>query len=163
MIEQSRPDPYFQESSKSPQKQLNWSLASRPRKTLVQVAGNPRQGMTQQKKVNLINRTFFPRHKSARTPHVLPRLRHAAVVVVGQFPGARATRNPTSAAMDLKSMIHEAKSREMGLYAKFQEYDSNGSGFLDEVRVEGRVALWDVPPCVREVHLGGEQRAYARA
>ena len=88
---------------------------------------------------------------------------HAAVVVVGQFPGARATRTPTSAAMDLKSMIHEAKSREMGLYAKFQEYDNDGSGFLDEVRVEGRVALWDVPPYVREVHLGGEQRAYARA
>jgi len=119
--------------------------------------------MTQQKKVNLMNRTLCPRHKSARTPHVLPRLRHAAVVVVGQFPGARATRTPTSAAMDLKSMIHEAKSREMGLYQKFQEYDNNGSGVLDEVRVEGRVALWDVPPYVREVHHGGEQRAYARA
>ena len=119
--------------------------------------------MTQQKKVNLRIAHFVLGHKSARTPHVLPRLRHAAVVVVRQFPGARATRTPTSAAMDLKSMIHEAKSREMGLYAKFQEYDNDGSGFLDEVRVEGRVALWDVPPCVREVHLGGEQRAYARA
>lgn len=120
-------------------------------------------GMTRQKKVNLAIAHFVLGHKSARTPHVLPRLRHAAVVVVRQFPGARATRTPTSAAMDLKSMIHEAKSREMGLYQKFQEYDADGSGVLDEVRVEGRVALWDVPPYVREVHLGGEQRAYARA
>ena len=70
---------------------------------------------------------------------------------------------PTSAAMDLKSMILEAKSREMGLYEKFQEYDADGSGAIDEVRMDGRVALWNVHQDVREVHLGGGERAYARA
>ena len=65
--------------------------------------------------------------------------------------------------MDLKSMIHEAKSREMGLYEKFQEYDADGSGAIDEVRMDGRVALWNVHQDVREVHLGGGERAYARA
>ncbi len=60
-------------------------------------------------------------------------------------------------------MIHEAKSREMGLYEKFQEYDADGSGAIDEVRMDGRVALWNVHQDVCEVHLGGGERAYARA
>lgn len=65
--------------------------------------------------------------------------------------------------MDLKSMIHEAKSREMGLYEKFQEYDGDGSGAINEVRMEGRATLWDVRPDIREVYLGGGERACARA
>lgn len=65
--------------------------------------------------------------------------------------------------MDLKSMIHEAKSREMGLYEKFQEYDGDGSGAIDEVRMEGRATLLDVRPDIREVYLGGGERACARA
>ena len=39
-----------------------------------------------------------------------------------------------TAAMDLKSMIHDAKSREMGLYERFQEYDTDGDGSIGQVR-----------------------------
>ena len=36
--------------------------------------------------------------------------------------------------MDLKSMINDAKKRELSIYERFSQYDKDGSGEIDEVR-----------------------------
>lgn len=51
------------------------------------------------------------------------------------FPQRVATeaRHPT-AAMNLQNMIDSAKTRESEVFVKFQQYDIDGSGAIDEVR-----------------------------
>ena len=43
-------------------------------------------------------------------------------------------RTPRTRAMDLKSMINDAKRRELSIYERFSQYDKDGSGEIDEVR-----------------------------
>lgn len=43
-------------------------------------------------------------------------------------------RTPRTHAMDLKSMINDAKKRELSIYERFSQYDKDGSGEIDEVR-----------------------------
>ena len=42
--------------------------------------------------------------------------------------------DPRTRAMDLKSMINDAKRRELSIYERFSQYDKDGSGEIDEVR-----------------------------
>ena len=44
-------------------------------------------------------------------------------------PGKRQNAN----IMDLQAMIDDAKARENNVFAKFQQYDADGSGAIDEV------------------------------
>ena len=44
--------------------------------------------------------------------------------------------------MNLQAMIDDAKTRENNVFAKFQQYDADGSGAIDEVNANTK---WKMP------------------